>query len=143
MACHLAETGAAESVLARLAASPTPAPCVLFEPDPTHPGRGRCGHYAWRPSLCRLFGFAATRDKYGRLRLAACKIHKETRPETVQAAESGIESGTFSAPSFDDAANALLDIDPEVRSGHAPINTALRRALERVLWKQTLRDRTG
>src|SRR5271170_7524548 len=38
--------------------------CAFYQPDPVTKGQGRCGIYAYRPGLCRLFGFSARQDKY-------------------------------------------------------------------------------
>ena len=60
---------------------PSAGACVFYKPDPAVKGHGRCGIYAYRPGLCRLFGFAANRDKYGRRTLATCKVIRESQAQ--------------------------------------------------------------
>ncbi|MBS3906955.1 MAG: YkgJ family cysteine cluster protein [Syntrophaceae bacterium] len=37
--------------------------CVFFHPDPLIPGNGHCQLYVFRPSVCRLFPFAAMKNE--------------------------------------------------------------------------------
>lgn len=129
MAAHLCETGRAEAVLEALAHAGSPASCVLYQPEPGNPGRGRCGAYAHRPPLCRLFGFAAVRDKTGRPRLALCRVHRESAPETAERAARGVEEETCPAPFF---------VEHTAPGPRQPINHALREALEKELLRRAL-----
>ncbi len=99
--------------------------CVFYQSDRFIAGNGRCGVYAWRPSLCRLFGFAATRNKHGEPELAACKVHKETMPELVATVPTQL------APSFADFAMQLANLDPS-QSELMPINKALAIAIQKL-----------
>jgi len=67
--------------------------CVFYRPDPLISGHGRCHLYLWRPVLCCLFGFAALPDKQGVPRLAICRQHKATMPETVAMSQVAIADG--------------------------------------------------
>lgn len=136
MADHLWNCGAAEAVLERLEAADAPGSCVLYQPETGNARRGRCGHYAQRPTLCRLFAFAAVRDKAGGNRLAACRVHREADPAGVARAEEAVAAGRWTAPLFSRVAEALWDIDPELGSVRRPINEALRRALHREGWRR-------
>lgn len=67
--------------------------CVFYRPDPLISGHGGCHLYLWCPVLCRLFGFAALPDKQGVPRLAICRQHKATMPETVAMSQVAIADG--------------------------------------------------
>jgi len=124
--------GDAAAVHALAAASPGWTRCVLYQPDAARPDvDGRCGLYEHRPSICRVFGFAARRAKASEgLELATCKDLRRFTPETVARAEAVIAAG-FDAPRVD---RAPAEIGAELGGGAAPlpINEALRRAIERL-----------
>lgn len=94
--------------------------CIFYQPDRLIAGNGRCGVYPWRPSLCRLFGFATVRNKYGELELAACKIHKQTTPELL------VNLDLHLAPNFSDFTMQLGNAES------LPINQALAIAIQKV-----------
>jgi uncharacterized protein len=105
--------------------------CVFYRSDPVIPGNGRCSIYPWRPSLCRLFGFAAVVNKHGNPELAACKKHKEVMPEVVASSQAAIADG-LPVPQFADFAMRFRSLDPNLGQERLPINQALKVALERV-----------
>ncbi len=127
-AAHVAR-GIAEDTLARARGAGSQRPCVIFEP-----GRlpGGCTEYELRPTLCRLFGFGAVRDKHGKAALAACRVHKQETPEIAARAIAFVDGGG-EVPIFAEwqaAADAASDDgDPTL----LPINEALAIALERAL----------
>lgn len=126
--------GTAEAMLERALAAPA-GPCVYFAP-----GRlpGGCTVYAIRPILCRLFGFAAVRDKHGAPALAACEVHKATTPDIAARAIDHVAGGGAVAVLAEYQARADgLEPDP-ARTEQLPINVALARALERALLRQRL-----
>ena len=51
--------------------APEAPPCPFHEPE--RPG-GHCGVYPGRPLVCRLFGFAAVRDREGRPSYSLCRL---------------------------------------------------------------------
>jgi len=128
MARHLFAIGEGEVWLERLAATPSGSPCVLYRPDPHDRKLGRCGYYAHRPTLCRLFAFAARRNRDGGLELAACRVHKETAPEAVALTQEWIAAGG-EVPVYSDTAMELYAVDPHKGTARFPINEALQRAL--------------
>lgn len=113
-------------------------PCVFYKPDPLIPGNGRCQMYQWRPSICRLFGFAAGIRKDGTPELAACVRHKQLMPDRVAAAQTAIAQSAMTSknsihiPIFSDCTQAIANLDPHWGTERMPINRALRVALERV-----------
>ena len=108
--------------------------CVLYRKGPGGPEKGRCSNYAFRPLLCRLFGFAARRDKYGRLELCPCKHIKADQPESTFRAQIFI-STTPSAPIYQDLFMKVASLDPNLGFRRLPINLAIKQAIEYLHWK--------
>lgn len=105
--------------------------CVFYKPSGPDQTMGRCGQYALRPSLCRLFGFAAVSGKDGKPQLASCKWHKTLQPGVVSSAQETIDAGG-DVPLFSAASLKMRMIAPNtVLSDRLPINRALARALEK------------
>lgn len=93
---------------------------------------GSCSNYRYRGLICRLFGYAASRDKYGELRLATCKIIKEDQLENFNNTEEAISKGLY-VPVFTDYYMQLSQIDFRLATTILPINEALKIAIEEVL----------
>lgn len=131
MARRLIEADLAYEVHERATSAPDSA-CVLYRPDARDATLGRCGQYAERPSICRLFGFAAIRGKTGGRELAACQWHKKLQPEVVAAAQRDIDAGGDVPlfPDFGMRLRALTTTPPLAEM--LPINEALARAIEKV-----------
>ena len=127
------ERGEAEALLARATALDV-GPCALFAP-----GRlpGGCTVYAIRPVICRLFAFAAVRDKHGALELAICKEHSLADPAAPARVRAYLAAGG-EAPSFVDVQQDAHDPD-EGAPTLMPINRALASALERELLRSQYR----
>ncbi len=127
--------GQADAILAQLA-DPDVHYCIFYQADPTLPGNGRCGVYAWRPALCRLFGFATVRTKQAQPELAACAEHKATQLDTVTQIQRALQTG-LAAPRFTEFAQQIAEIEPSLGTTYLPINQAWQQAMERVgLWRQ-------
>ncbi|MCX8118341.1 MAG: YkgJ family cysteine cluster protein [Desulfobacterota bacterium] len=122
--------GTADRWLERIASSGEGARCVFYEPDPSIRGNGLCQFYGFRPSVCRLFGFAGMKDREGRLILQACRRQKEEMPLLVEKAQEALSKGGV-APSYDHFFLRLFALEPSLRGDRMPINRALRLALER------------
>lgn len=105
--------------------------CELFKPASVV-GKGHCGSYRYRGLICRLFGFAANRDKYGSLRLATCKIIKDGQAKSYSTTSEAITQGLY-VPVFTDYYMQLNQIDFQMGSTILPVNKALQLALEEVL----------
>lgn len=130
LADEIVRRGAAGALLERLEASGGAGCCVLYESDAADPARGRCSMYAWRPSICRLFGFAGRRDGDGRPRFRACRVHVETAPAVAAAAVETVERGDLALPMFSEHAAAVIAA-ADGSSRLEPINVALHHAIER------------
>lgn len=135
-AFHLFLAGEAETTLDTLNGNPNPN-CFLFKPLSAL-DQGHCGSYAYRGLICRLFGFGATRDKYGSLRLATCKIIREGQAEQYKTVSEAIAKGLY-VPVFTDYYMQLNQIDYQLGSKLLPVNRALKMALEEVLQYYTYR----
>ena len=144
LAAHLWSQGLAEKKLESIRSNPSKSVCAFYEPvrpaksglnkrpgDPLTPGKGRCGAYLYRPGICRLFGFAARRDKHGQRVLVTCRIIKDTQPQNSSNAQKKLHEG-LDAPLLSAHAFAVSNIDPVHGEKLCPINQAIRRALEKV-----------
>jgi Fe-S-cluster containining protein len=125
LAVELVQRNEAEYWLAQAAASNYAGVCIFYQPDPAIAGNGRCGVYTWRPAICRLFGFAANKNKFNQSELAACKIHKQTMPEVL--ATLPVEL----APNFSDFSMQLRNLQPD-QSDLVPINQAVAIAINKM-----------
>lgn len=135
-AFHLFLAGEAETTLDTLNGNPNPN-CFLFKPLSAL-DQGHCGSYVYRGLICRLFGFGATRDKYGSLRLATCKIIREGQAEQYKTVSEAIAKGLY-VPVFTEYYMQLNQIDYQLGSKLLPVNRALKMALEEVLQYYTYR----
>jgi Fe-S-cluster containining protein len=124
--------GQAEEMLEKLRAESSPI-CQLYAPLSLHDKEsGSCGSYRYRALVCRLFGFGATRDKYGQLRLATCKLIKSSQADTYAQTMEDIRNG-LEVPIFSDFFKRLYQIDMRLGSTFMPINDAMKEAIEVVL----------
>lgn len=131
-AFHLFLNGQAEETLEKLNNS-TNKNCLLYRPlSLLEHHKGSCSNYRYRGLICRLFGYAANTDKFGKLRLATCKIIKEEQQENFNAAEEMINKGKY-VPIFTDYYMQLAQIDFKMGMTLLPINEALKIAIEEVL----------
>lgn len=131
-AFHLFLNGKAEEVLLELQHSSN-STCHIYRPLALlEEFNGSCSNYRYRGLICRLFGYAASRDKYGKLRLATCKIIKEDQVKNFNNTEEAISKGLY-VPIFTDYYMQLAQIDYRLATTMLPINDALKRAIEEVL----------
>ena len=139
-AFHLFLIGKAEDTLKELNQKEKHSICHIYSPlnliDST---MGRCNNYKYRGLICRLFGYAATRDKYGQQRLVTCKIIKENQGNLHQDTIEAISKGLY-VPLFTDYYMQLSQIDFNLGSKVEPINKALKLAIEEVLQYYAYRD---
>ena len=131
-ALHLFLNGKAEEMLTELNDKTNPA-CHIYRPlTVLDRNNGSCSNYRYRGLICRLFGYAASRDKYGELRLATCKIIKEGQLQNYTNTQEAIDKGLY-VPVFTDYYMQLAQIDYRMASIILPINEALIMAIEEVL----------
>ena len=131
-AFHLFLNGKAEATLEELRANSSSL-CFLYRPlSELDSNSGRCGDYKYRGLICRLFGYGASMDKLGQLRLATCKIIKENQAECYEKALEAMKNGLY-VPIFTDYYMNLNQIDFRMGNSILPINKAMKAAIEEVL----------
>lgn len=131
-AFYLFLNGQAEEMLQKLKQKTT-TNCQMYLPlTLLDTNNGSCSDYKYRGLICRLFGYAASRDKYGELRLATCKIIKENQNENFLQTEEAISKGLY-VPIFTDYYMNLSQIDFQLGTTILPINKAIIIAIEEVL----------
>jgi len=116
--------------LERIAAADDERKCVFYQPDPVISVNGRCLVYPWRPTLCRLFGFAAVKNKKGLPEAVICEHQKKNMPEIAAAVKAAVPDG-LPIPKFTDFSIQISSLDPCSEIRPIPINRAARLALER------------
>jgi Fe-S-cluster containining protein len=126
VAQELFRRGEAYRVLELLSSDGDTGMCVFFVPDSMASFQGHCRYYSWRPTVCRLFGFAARKNKRGKQDAAFCKSQKEWAPALIVAAENALSRG-LKAPDYTNFSIRFSALDSELM----PINRAIRMALER------------
>jgi hypothetical protein len=129
-AFHLFLNGEAEKTLLKLKETQN-STCIIYKPLSII-NQGRCSNYKYRGLICRLFGFAANTDKYGNLRLATCKIIKESQTDGYNSTAEAITKGLY-VPVFTEYYMQLNQIDFHLGNIILPINKALKMAIEEVL----------
>jgi len=107
--------------------------CYIYQPlSLLENYKGSCGNYKYRGLICRLFGYAANKDKYGQLRLITCKIIKESQSVELKNADEAINK-KLKVPVFTDYYMKLNQIDFRLGNTFLPINEALKTAIMEVL----------
>ena len=91
---------------------------------------GQCGDYVNRGLICRLFGYATTRDKNGQRVLSTCKWIKSTQPDEVASAQALIARGEV--PHYLNYYQKLVQIDFKLGQQYLPVNEAILQAIEEV-----------
>ena len=123
-------SGKAEETLAQINTS-TLEICHLYKTLSLESGLGRCSAYHERGLVCRLFGYAAQRDKLGKLQLVTCKILKG---QSVAFQKTSVAiNEELAVPIFSDYYLQLAQIDFSLGRKIIPINKAMKVALEEVL----------
>lgn len=107
--------------------------CVLFRIVTGKEDNGPCSYYEFRPLVCRLFGFASRRNKFGQIELMSCRIIKEYKPAEVRRAEMALSQG-LKLPVYQDAFMRIASIKPGIGFRRLPVNKALKEAIETLYW---------
>lgn len=135
---HLYHQGKAEQWLDKINQSDSSI-CLIL--NPTQSGAGLCTEYPHRGMICRLFGYSARTNKYGKKELVTCQIIKTEQTAAYNEAVLKIEDGT-DVPVMNQFYMQLHAIDFELTQTFYPINEAIRRALETVLQYYSYRTST-
>lgn len=104
--------------------------CLIL--NPTQAGAGLCSEYPHRGLICRLFGYSARTNKYGKNELVTCQIIKTEQSKAYRSAEEKIEAG-MEVPVMNQYYMQLHAIDGELATVYYPINEAIKKAIETVL----------
>lgn len=136
-AFHLYKNGMAEQWLERLTQTESSI-CLIL--NPTQAGAGLCTEYPYRGLICRLFGYSARTNKYGKKELVTCQIIKTEQTDSYNKAETLIEADELAVPVMNQYYMQLHGIDFELTRDFYPINLAIRKAIETVLQYYTYRD---
>jgi Fe-S-cluster containining protein len=128
-AAEILRRGEEDPWLARIESSGDNDVCVFYNEIPEAGTGGGCRMYPWRPSVCRLFGFAAVQDKHGRPELAVCKYIKELDPDRIARARQAIGAG-IKIPLFTAYSVRLAGVAPWLGAKLMPVNAALKSAIE-------------
>ncbi|MFH1855748.1 MAG: YkgJ family cysteine cluster protein [Candidatus Omnitrophota bacterium] len=99
-------------------------PCVFYKADASV-GEGKCSVYSFRPLICRLFGFSARTDKYGKRLLITCGCMKKAHP---------LEYKQSQGVAFQNIIPRMSDysIQAPTLGKQIPINEAAKTALEKM-----------
>jgi uncharacterized protein len=117
--------------------------CIFFTASPSEKENGCCQAYGLRPLICRLFAFGGNRNKHGHPRLVTCKVIKAAQPAVAEKALADVASGKFVPPIMADLIMRSSSIDPELSRESLPINTAFRKAVERLGLYERLNAQKG
>ena len=105
--------------------------CLIL--NPTQAGAGLCSEYKHRGLICRLFGYSARTNKYGKRELVHCQIIKTEQAGNYQQASVKIEEDEGELPVMSHYYMQLHAIDFELARDFFPINQAMKRAIEVIL----------
>lgn len=111
--------------------------CIMHEVKDLSQSKGRCTAYEYRPGICRLFGFAAQKNKYDQVKLLTCKTIKSDLPQAVDKAQAHLDQG-LPAPAFYEYQARVNAIDPFLGATPMPFNQALQKAIQYLGLKQDL-----
>lgn len=128
-ALHLHQRGQAEAWLDKCKVSDSSICHIL---NPTQATAGLCSEYEHRGLICRLFGYSARTNKYGKKELVTCQIIKTEQAGAYEKATAEIDSG-LPVPVMNQFYMQLHGIDFELTKDFYPINEAIKKAIEMVL----------
>lgn len=132
LAFHWFMNHQAEEMLDKLNSNQSPI-CTIYSPlSIENITNGSCGIYKYRGLICRLFGYGASRDKFGEYKLVTCRIIKEQQVANYEAAVQMLQRHEY-VPVFADYYKKLMQIDFHLGNQILPINEAIKEALETVL----------
>lgn len=124
MAFHLLDSGLALDYLDRARTNAGEQRCVLLNIINEREDKGNCGHYLYRPFVCRAFGVSARHSKNNRVDFSVCALLKNDFEKV---------SDTSNVPFIDVWKKQFENLDPHLFEAEVPINNALVFVLEKVL----------
>jgi uncharacterized protein len=111
--------------------------CLIL--NPTSNEAGLCSEYTNRGLICRLFGYSARTNKYGKKELVTCQVIKTEQQPAFEMASGKIDEGA-DLPVMSNYYMQLLAIDQQLAQDFYPVNEAIKRAIETVLHYYAYRD---
>ncbi|MEQ9297313.1 MAG: YkgJ family cysteine cluster protein [Cyclobacteriaceae bacterium] len=126
------EEGNAEQMYELLSADTDDPVCINFKSHANQEDRGRCTQYTNRGLICRLFGYSARVDKYGKNELVTCVRIKEESPEAYRKGAVHVKEGG-EVPVMSNYYRQLQAIDFELANQRLPINEAMLESLKIVM----------
>lgn len=136
---YLYQNNIAEKYLDKIQSGEVGDLCLIFSPHYKSGMSGLCGEYKYRGLICRLFGYSASLDKHGIPVLATCKIIKESQTENYNNISEKLKNGE-SIPVMRNYYMKLYAIDPMLSEKFYPINEAIAKAIEKVLFYQQYKE---
>ena len=128
LAAYLYKTGRLQDIYSRLDDQGV---CFSYQPDIVVKDHGRCVNYAYRPGICRLFGFSVKQDGQGKKQMITCRIIKEELIDDYNEAIQHMDDGK-PVVLTNDYAMKVFAIDPIDGRELMPINLALKKALQKM-----------
>ncbi|MBF0511972.1 MAG: YkgJ family cysteine cluster protein [Candidatus Omnitrophica bacterium] len=132
LAVYLWSKDLAQQALDAIEARPVHETCIFYRPEGLNNGEGFCSVYPYRFGVCRLFSFAARKDKYGSLGLVTCKHIKENQTQEYKEVEQKLQKKDAKAPMLSAYALSVASIDPVHGQMLLPVNQAVKQAIEKV-----------
>lgn len=133
---YLWETGEGELFLDKISKTDNRSPCVLYHVNHLKQRKGRCYAYSLRPLICRLFGFSATQDKYGKPVMVFCSTIKKSKPYIGEDIKRMIHQG-LDVPIYSTYARRISFLNPIYSHQCHPMNEAIKIAIEVVGYRMT------
>ncbi len=104
--------------------------CLIL--NPAQGGSGLCSDYPHRGLICRLFGYSARTNKYGKRELITCQIIKTEQEKSYRQTIQKLEEGS-DVPVMNEYYMQLHGVDSDLTRDFYPINQALLKAIETVM----------
>jgi len=112
--------------------------CPLYDPDtPYH-----CTVYESRPLICRMFGFAGTRDKLGAPTFSVCRHGVSDRGARTASGAALVDVFGMEPPVMAGYGSGLVSIDPDSAGNRKPLPEILPAAIGRVLFLIGMTERS-
>ena len=88
--------------------------------------------------MCRLYGFAARRNRHGDLEFCTYRYINESYPEAVRRAVIGVSAG-MNIPVYQESFMQITALNPGIGFKRLPFNIAIKEALEYIYWRRPKR----
>ncbi|MBN2348406.1 MAG: hypothetical protein JXJ22_06195 [Bacteroidales bacterium] len=125
-----------ENILAKLESTPDNKICALFSTITYGDRTLGCSEYAYRGLICRLFGLSANMDKHGQPAWITCQPLKLKYPDKLKDQKVNTQ-----APLMSKYYSRLYAIDFKLAVTYYPINEAIKKAIELVLFYYSYRGK--